>query len=118
MLNKREITLIEKAWDKLQVLQADCSARLFNRKDIEETVEEAKKAFDELDPIERKWLVKLAAVNSYSVPVNYRWSAKTSVIEVSLNRYGTLASIDVYRDSAPIEAYGGSASIAVRYQYE
>ena len=118
MFNQREQKMIKKAYEQLQKVQASCSARLFNKKDIIQTVEEAKKAFDGLDSIERKYLIKVAAVNEYSVPVNYRWPAKSTIIEVTLNRYGTLTSIFVYRDEAPTVSYGGSSSIKVKCDYE
>lgn len=118
ILNKREQKMVNKAYEQLQEVQASCSARLFNLKDIILTVEEAKKAFNKLDPVERKYLIKLIATNIYSVPVNYRWPAKSSIIDVYLNEYGTLTAIYVYRDEAPTEAYGGSSSIKVECLYE
>ena len=117
-LNNREKRMIKKAYEQLQEVQASCSARLFNLKDIEETIKEAKKAFNRLDPIERKYIKKLVAINEYSIPISYKWSAKTSKIVASLNHYGTLTSIDVYRESAAIEGYGGSSSIRIKYEYE
>ena len=118
MYNKRELNIIKKANEELKKVQANCSARLLNKSDIEDTLQVAKKAFNSLGPIERKYLIKLTAINEYSIPVSYKWSAKTSQIVVNLNKYGTITSIDVYRDSAPIEAYGGSSSIKVRCEYE
>lgn len=116
--NQRELNLIKKANEELQIVQANCSARLLDRKDIEETIKEAKKAFDKLDSIERKYLIKLMATCDYSVPVSYNWSAKTSRIEARLNHYGTLESIYVGRESARIEAYGGNKDVSIQYLYE
>lgn len=107
MLNKKEQRMIDKAYEKLQEAQASCTARLFDLKDIEETIFEAKKAFDGLDPIERKYLIELVTTCEHTIPVAYNWPAKTSYIEVRLNRYGTLTSILVDRISAHKKRYGG-----------
>lgn len=105
--NQREQKMIKKANEELQTVQANCTARLFDLKDIEEVVQTAKDEFASLDSIERKWLVELTTTLEYSVPVSYNWSAKTSRIDVTLNRYGTLVAIEVGRIPADMEPYGG-----------
>lgn len=116
--NKRELKMIKKASEQLQEVQKSCSARLFDQKDIEETIKEAKKAFNRLDPIERKWLKQLIAINEYTIPVCYKYPAKTSVIKVILNKYGTLEKINVSRERADKEPYGGGSSIKIKMKYE
>lgn len=116
--NKREVKIIEKANEELQTVQRNCNARLFNLKDIEETVREAKRAFNRLDPIERKYLIRLVAINEYTIPVSYKYPAKTSQIVATINRYGTLQEIHVSRERADKEPYGGGASVKTKCEYE
>lgn len=118
MFNQRTLNLIKKANEELEQVQANCSARLLDKSDIEDAVLRARKAFNGLDSIERKYLIKLTATCDYSVPVSYNWSAKTSRIEARLNYYGTLESIYVGRESARIEAYGGDKDISIECEYE
>ena len=118
MFNQRELKVIEKAYEELEQVQANCSARLLCREDIEDCIKEAKKAFNKLDPIERKYLIKLVATCDYSVPVAYNWSAKTSRIDAELNHHGTLASIRISRDDARIEGHGGGKDISIKCKYE
>ena len=62
MFNQRELNLIQKANEELEQVQANGSVRLLCREDIEDCIKEAKKAFNNLDPIERKYLIKLRSL--------------------------------------------------------
>lgn len=99
---------MKKLENRLNEVQKRCSARLFDTKDIEETINELKQKREELlqDKINKKYLRRIDFYKKYTVPNSYKYQAETTCISGYITKYGRI-HINVYRTRADHRPYGG-----------
>lgn len=99
---------MKKLENKLNEVQKRCSARLFNTKDVEETINELKQKREELlqDKINKKYLKRIDFYKEYAVPNSYKYRAETTCISGHITKYGRIV-INIYRTDARHIPYGG-----------
>lgn len=99
---------LKKISERLDDVQARCSARTMDLDDIREFVGMLQEAREKAlsDRLGRKYLQKVSGYKEYTVPNSYRWRAETTGIEGHITRYGRVV-IHVYRSNAAHVPYGG-----------
>jgi hypothetical protein len=107
--NKMTRLNMKKVEERLNQVQARCSARTMDLEDVKAFVEELQKARERAlaDKVERKYLKRIEGVKKYAVPNSYDWRAETTCIEGYITKYGRI-KIEVYRTNAPKIPYGGT----------
>ena len=108
MMEVDKMLNVKKLENKLNEVQKRCSARLFDTKDIEETINELKQRREELlqDKICKKYLKRIDFYKEYAVPNSYKYRAETTRLSGYITRYGRIY-INVSRKRADHRPYGG-----------
>lgn len=99
---------MKKLENRLNEVQKRCSARLFDVKDIEETINELKQRREQLlqDRLNKKYLKRIDFYKEYAVPNKYKYRAETTCLNGYITRYGRII-INICRINASHIPYGG-----------
>lgn len=99
---------LKKISERLDDVQARCSARTMDLDDIKEFVGMLQEAREKAlsDKLGRKYLQKVSGYKEYAVPNAYKWRAETTGVAGYITRYGRVV-ISVYRSAAAHVPYGG-----------
>lgn len=100
---------MKKVEERLNQVQARCSARTMDLEDVKNFVAALQEVREKVlaDKVERKYLQKVVGHKEYAVPNAYKYRAETTCIDGFITKHGRIV-INIYRTYASKVPYGGT----------